>query len=49
MAVSEQLKTLVDQMPDPDGKGMFTENIDKQKIETAIAAIYEGPVPPVYQ
>ena len=29
MAVSEQLKALVDQMPDPDGRGMFTENIDK--------------------
>jgi hypothetical protein len=42
MAVSEQLKALVDQMPDPDGRGMFTENIDKEKIEKAIAAIHAG-------
>ena len=42
MAVSEQLKALVDQMPNPDGRGMFTENIDKEKIEKAIAAIHAG-------
>ena len=42
MAVSEQLKALVDQMPDPDGRGMFCENIDKEKIETALAAIARG-------
>ena len=42
MAVSEQLKALVDQMPDPDGRGMFTENMDKEKIEKAIAAIHAG-------
>jgi HEAT repeat protein len=40
MAVSEKLKSLVDQMPDPDGRGMLTENIDKEKIEKAVAAIY---------
>ena len=42
MAVSEQLKALVDQMPNPDARGMFTENIDKEKIEKAIAAIHAG-------
>jgi HEAT repeat protein len=42
MAVSEQLKALVEQMPDPDGRGMFTENIDKEKIEKAIAAMHAG-------
>lgn len=42
MAVSEQLKALVAQMPDPDGRGMFCENIDKEKIETALAAIARG-------
>ena len=42
MAVSEQLKALVEQMPNPDGRGMFTENIDKDKIEKAIALIHAG-------
>ena len=42
MAVSEQLKALVGQMPDPDGRGMYTENIDKEKIEKAIASIHGG-------
>jgi len=42
MAVSDKLKALVDQMPDPDGRGMYTENIDKEKIEKAVAAICEG-------
>jgi HEAT repeat protein len=42
MAVSEKLKALVDQMPNPDGRGMFTENIDKEKIDKAIALIHEG-------
>lgn len=42
MAVSEQLKALVAQMPDPDGRGMYTENIDKEKIEKAIDAIAKG-------
>jgi HEAT repeat protein len=36
MAVSEQLKALVDQMPNPDDRGMFTEKVDKDKIEKAI-------------
>ncbi len=42
MAGSEQLKNLVQQMPDADGRGMYTENIDKEKIEKAITAIHEG-------
>ncbi len=42
MAVSDQLKALVEKMPNPDGRGMFCENIDKQKIEKAIADINQG-------
>jgi HEAT repeat protein len=42
MAVSKELKTLVDQMPDPDERGMYTQNIDKEKIDKAIAEIAEG-------
>ncbi len=42
MAVTKQLKNLVDQMPNPDGRGMYTDNIDKGKIEKAAAAIAEG-------
>lgn len=42
MAANEQLQKLVDQMPDPNGKGMLTENVDKQKIEKAITAIADG-------
>lgn len=42
MAVPEKLKALVEQMPDPDGRGMFTENIDKEKIEKAVAEISRG-------
>lgn len=42
MAVSDALKALVAQMPDPDERGMFTENIDKDKIEKAVALIQEG-------
>ncbi len=42
MAVSEQLKALVEQMPNPDGRGMFTENIDKEQIEKTVAAIHAG-------
>jgi len=42
MAVNEQLKNLVNQMPNPDRKGMYTENIDKAKIEKAVATIAEG-------
>jgi hypothetical protein len=42
MAVSDRLKTLVDQMPDPDDRGMLTKNIDKDKIEKAAAEILRG-------
>lgn len=42
MAVSAELKALVEQMPDPDSRGMYTENIDKAKIEKAIEAIHQG-------
>jgi hypothetical protein len=42
MAVSEKLKALVGQMPDVDGRGMYTKDIDKERIETAVAAIFEG-------
>ncbi len=42
MAVSDKLKALVDQMPDPDERGMLTTNIDKEGIENAVAEIYKG-------
>jgi len=42
MAVSEKLKSLVARLPDPDGRGMLTENIDKDKIEGAVAEIAKG-------
>jgi hypothetical protein len=42
MAVSEQLKTLVEQMPNADGRGMYCTDIDKDKIEKAIAQIHQG-------
>ena len=42
MAVPQKLKELVAQMPDPDGRGMYTENIDKEKIERTVAEIHKG-------
>ena len=42
MAVTTELKALVDQLPDPDGKDMYTENLDKEAIKKAVAEIYEG-------
>jgi len=33
MPVSEQLKALVDQMPNPDARGMYCTDVDKEKIE----------------
>ena len=42
MAVSEQLKTLVAQMPDADGRGMYCTDIDKDKIEKVVAQIHQG-------
>jgi len=42
MAVSEKLKALVDQMPNPDGRAMYCTDIDKAKIEKAVAEIHQG-------
>ncbi|MEE8452993.1 MAG: HEAT repeat domain-containing protein [Thermoguttaceae bacterium] len=42
MAISDQLKNLVAQMPDPDGRKMYCENIDKEKIERTTAEIHKG-------
>ena len=42
MAASEQLKALVDQLPNSDGRGMYTSDMDKDKIEKTIAAIHQG-------
>lgn len=42
MAVSERLRSLVELMPGPDGKGMLTEDLDKARIEKALAEIYAG-------
>jgi len=42
MAVSEKLKALVEQMPNADARGMFTTDIDKDKIEKAVAEIHRG-------
>jgi HEAT repeat protein len=42
MAASEILKSLVDQMPNPDARGMYCTDIDKEKIERAIAEIHRG-------
>jgi len=42
MAATDKLTKLVDQMPEPDGRGMYTENIDKKKIESAAAQIAAG-------
>jgi hypothetical protein len=39
---SEKLVELVNQMPDPDDRGMYCTNMDKTKIETAIAEIHKG-------
>lgn len=41
MAASEKLTSLVNQMPDPDKRGTYGK-IDKQKVESAIAAIHKG-------
>jgi hypothetical protein len=42
MAASEQLKALVDEMPNPDARGMYCTDIDKEKIEKTIADIQKG-------
>jgi HEAT repeat protein len=38
----QEVKSFVDQMPDPDGKGMYTEDIDGNTICEALEAIYRG-------
>jgi hypothetical protein len=42
MPVSANLKELLEQLPVPDQRGMFCTDIDKEKIEKAIAEIYKG-------
>jgi HEAT repeat protein len=42
MPVSEKLKELVAQMPDPDNRAMYCTDIDKEKIEGAVAEIAKG-------
>jgi HEAT repeat protein len=42
MNASFELAALVAQMPDPDKRGMYTEDIDKPSIDKAVAAICEG-------
>ncbi|MCK4293263.1 MAG: HEAT repeat domain-containing protein [Planctomycetes bacterium] len=39
---SKKLAELVNRMPDPDGRGLYCTDIDKEKIESAIAEIHEG-------
>jgi len=41
MPPSEQLTALINQMPDPDNRGMYGQ-IDKEKVDKAIAAIHQG-------
>jgi HEAT repeat protein len=42
MAASEQLRALVNQMPNPDGRGMYCTDVDKDRIEKAVAEIHKG-------
>lgn len=42
MAASNELKALVEQMPNPDERKMYTTDIDKEKIERAIEGIHKG-------
>ena len=42
MAVSEKLKSLVAQMPDPAGDGRYIGDMDKEKIEKVTAEIHAG-------
>ena len=41
MPASAELKALVEQMPNPDKRGLFSQ-VDKDKVEKAIAKINEG-------
>ena len=47
MAASEQLKQLVSQLPNPDINGMYTETVDKAKLEKASDAEKEQLLAPV--
>jgi HEAT repeat protein len=42
MSKSAEIQALVAQMPDPDSRGMYTKEIDKPRIDKAVAAICEG-------
>lgn len=42
MPPSPELKSLVDQMPDPDERQMYCTDIDKEKTERAVAEIHKG-------
>jgi len=42
MKSSSKLASFVNQMPDPDDRGMYCTDIDKEKIEKAIAQIHKG-------
>lgn len=42
MKSSSKLTSLVNQMPDPDGRGMYCTDIDKDKIEEAVTQIHRG-------
>lgn len=42
MPATEELEKLVQQLPNADRRGMLTENIAKEQIETAIAAMAKG-------
>lgn len=43
MKSSSKLTSLVNQMPDPDGRGMYCTDIDKKKIDKAITQLYTAP------
>jgi hypothetical protein len=42
MKPTSQLAALVDKLPAPDHRGMYTEDIDKDQIERTIAEIHRG-------
>lgn len=44
MPVSEKLKSLVEQLPAADARGMYDTDIDKDKIEKIFAEICQGGV-----
>ena len=42
MTIPEKLQALVEQMPDPDKRSMFTTDIDEKKIEKALEEMFRG-------